>query len=110
MSKLEYVGTPARSLPLRERGLKSSAVCFAFVAFAVAPLAGAWIEISIHGIDHAVNKVAPLAGAWIEIVSYSKSHHTPRVAPLAGAWIEIYIRYFVIKKVMSLPSRERGLK
>ena len=33
----------------------------------VAPLAGAWIEITNLAIDSAIFLVAPLAGAWIEI-------------------------------------------
>ena len=33
----------------------------------VAPLAGAWIEISIFAIIPRSSLVAPLAGAWIEI-------------------------------------------
>ena len=34
--------------------------------------------------------VAPLAGAWVEMQDFS--HRIPRllVAPLAGAWVEIY--------------------
>ena len=34
----------------------------------VAPLAGAWIEISVPKWLHRLGYVAPLAGAWIEIV------------------------------------------
>ena len=33
--------------------------------------------------------VAPLAGAWIEITSVSKLSPEFQVAPLAGAWIEM---------------------
>ena len=33
----------------------------------VAPLAGAWIEITASGIIDQILHVAPLAGAWIEI-------------------------------------------
>ena len=33
----------------------------------VAPLAGAWIEIMLVKVFHALLMVAPLAGAWIEI-------------------------------------------
>ena len=36
---------------------------------AVAPLAGAWIEIRVVRVHHEQNSVAPLAGAWIEIIS-----------------------------------------
>ena len=33
--------------------------------------------------------VAPLAGAWIEISKTATIYFTTDVAPLAGAWIEI---------------------
>ena len=35
----------------------------------VAPLAGAWIEISVPSHSYSGQLVAPLAGAWIEINS-----------------------------------------
>ena len=76
------------SLPSRERGLKSQTllptltvrrrsprgsvdrntqpICF-ILALYVAPLAGAWIEISSAHQRHRRKCVAPLAGAWIEI-------------------------------------------
>ena len=55
--------------------------------------------------------VAPLAGAWIEITKALYITHGSIVAPLAGAWIEI-LRFFTISfaSFLSLPSRERGLK
>ena len=59
------------------------------VRFAVAPLAGAWIEIDTQYAEPQKNHVAPLAGAWIEI--RNPKRHDPPVE-------------------MSLPSRERGLK
>ena len=37
---------------------------------AVAPLAGAWIEIFNESGVEALGYVAPLAGAWIEIVNH----------------------------------------
>ena len=40
------------------------------VTFAVAPLAGAWVEIVICLILFTANRVAPLAGAWVEILIY----------------------------------------
>ena len=79
----------------------------------VAPLAGAWIEIELNiTFDISDTLVAPLAGAWIEI---SKNLvfliRQLSVAPLAGAWIEIYASAAVLgSRLMSLPSRERGLK
>ena len=58
----------------------------------VAPLAGAWIEISYAPLVWSVQcPVAPLAGAWIEIQMVSHFIHAHIVAPLAGAWIEILI-------------------
>ena len=58
--------------------------------FIVAPLAGAWIEISILTINHLLLSVAPLAGAWIEMNHFQDICPGCMVAPLAGAWIEIY--------------------
>ena len=58
-----------------------------------------------------INAVAPLAGAWIEITYSFEQVNSLIVAPLAGAWIEImYDRLKCIEIDMSLPSRERGLK
>ena len=78
---------------------------------AVAPFAGAWIEIplitsislvyigrSLRGsvdwnwwISDWIRKsgVAPFAGAWIEIIRIIKDIYAKLVAPFAGAWIEI---------------------
>ena len=54
--------------------------------------------------------VAPLAGAWVEI-AHSKTYNSSNyVAPLAGAWVEIYDDGALTVKYGSLPSRERGLK
>ena len=58
-----------------------------------------------------VDKVAPLAGAWIEIHNSSNFPIFIFVAPLAGAWIEILMRVrYSDNAIVSLPSRERGLK
>ena len=99
----------------------------------VAPLAGAWIEIVIGMDKEKFRNVAPLAGAWIEILYIVMNWSSGRVslplrerglkynqeivllrqhsvAPLAGAWIEISVWILVLKKVLSLPLRERGLK
>ena len=37
------------------------------VTFAVAPLAGAWVEIALKNFWRRIRSVAPLAGAWVEI-------------------------------------------
>ena len=76
------------SLPLWERGLK-------YIDTvdndddSVAPLVGAWIEISNKERNAPPGRVAPLVGAWIEIVISLPLNLTPSVAPLVGAWIEI---------------------
>ena len=56
--------------------------------------------------------VAPLAGAWIEISEeVDRKKYPYAVAPLAGAWIEIcYVLHVFDTDKKSLPSRERGLK
>ena len=106
---------------------------YVFCNRAVAPLAGAWIEIVVEpttpgstmslpsrerGLKWHVMRtqtwfygVAPLAGAWIEMFSGWKSHRDgAKVAPLAGAWIEINVSSLGMLPLQSLPSRERGLK
>ena len=55
------------SLPLRERGLKCYGKNMDGLSYTVAPLAGAWIEISALSYITSLPGVAPLAGAWIEI-------------------------------------------
>ena len=55
----------------------------------VAPLAGAWIEISECQLKAYEHAVAPLAGAWIEILEADNRKAEYSVAPLAGAWIEM---------------------
>ena len=56
------------------------------------------------------NTVAPFAGAWIEIVVYCRNARKPVVAPFAGAWIEMVPITPGSHTLLSLPSRERGLK
>ncbi len=56
----------------------------------VAPLVGAWIEISNPNQYPAMlEQVAPLVGAWIEILRTKRHIKKGVVAPLVGAWIEI---------------------
>ena len=54
--------------------------------------------------------VAPFAGAWIEISAACLIPSSILVAPFAGAWIEIYIIKESLAYVLSHPSRVRGLK
>ena len=77
---------------------------------AVAPLAGAWIEMLTTSPCRVRITVAPLAGAWIEILSGNSSRYSSPVAPLAGAWIEIPSAAPPPRPLASLHSRERGLK
>ena len=65
------------SLPSRERGLKLDDIAYRMLVKAVAPLAGAWIEIEGKGCACGTVAVAPLAGAWIEIVQLIHKSSTP---------------------------------
>ena len=56
------------------------------------------------------NLVAPFTGAWIEIFRSLGHHPVILVAPFTGAWIEILFEDAKRDRIMSLPSRERGLK
>ena len=98
------------SLPSRERGLKWSCSQHVKGQGLVAPLAGAWIEISPALYTSTAANVAPLAGAWIEIAALFFTAVPIPVAPLAGAWIEIVTWSTPVLSGVSLPSRERGLK
>ena len=55
------------SLPSWERGLKSCGYAISLNSADVAPLVGAWIEISGNCYLLTADNVAPLVGAWIEI-------------------------------------------
>ena len=56
-------------------------------------------------------QVAPLVGAWIEISGEAPLSDQPdTVAPLVGAWIEIPVSGRRLRTAGSLPSWERGLK
>ena len=54
--------------------------------------------------------VAPFAGAWIEIYNSYFQILRLSVAPFAGAWIEIGRKRDAGKAAWSHPSRVRGLK
>ena len=93
-----------------ERGLKSKGALRTCGANAVAPLVGAWIEISQAAAKCCLVSVAPLVGAWIEIDDHLTGTATVSVAPLVGAWIEIRLYVMSIVMATSLLSWERGLK
>ena len=71
--------------------------------FAVAPHAGAWIEILtiVSCFDKLL--VAPHAGAWIEIYWPVLAHLGEQVAPHAGAWIEIMVSKIIRVLVQVAP-------
>ena len=77
----------------------------------VAPLVGAWIEITTLQHCDIEALVAPLVGAWIEILLAGHYEMATMVAPLVGAWIEITKRCRNTNShTPSLLSWERGLK
>ena len=68
----------------------------------VAPLVGAWIEITWLRPPLVIKTVAPLVGAWIEINNYQTSILRHQVAPLVGAWIEIVPVLYFLRQLWSL--------
>ena len=89
MSAVDAPEIACTSHPSRVRGLKYQHQRGAKNRRRVAPLAGAWIEITFARRHPHTHPVAPLAGAWIEIVVVDFITAFFLVAPLAGAWIEI---------------------
>ena len=77
---------------------------------AVAPHAGAWIEMADMTSSMRRACVAPHAGAWIEIGTASTTCAFSRVAPHAGAWIEMTTPLKDVSDAVSRPTRARGLK
>ena len=55
-------------------------------------------------------EVTPFAGVWIEIVAKGAVSTVFDVTPFAGVWIEIMLLPGDGNAVVSLPSRECGLK
>mgnify|MGYP004469930911 CR=1 FL=1 len=76
----------------------------------VVPHAGTWIEIQEIIKGWSVVPVVPHAGTWIEIVSSNLAVKDGIVVPHAGTWIEILLPIRIIEKILSFPTRERGLK
>ena len=64
---------------------------------AVAPHAGAWIEIKTLIHNEQPDVVAPHAGAWIEMGAMAAFLPGIYVAPHAGAWIEILTRRRIVR-------------
>ena len=79
--------------------------------FAVAPHAGAWIEISREAVMPITFLSLPTRERGLKYVVYQIAYHFVDVAPHAGAWIEMQERTNYIRiGYKSLPTRERGLK
>lgn len=78
--------------------------------FAVAPLVGARIEMGHVDKDSGETIVAPHAGARIEMISARSLLCRHPVAPLVGARVEICHSICTSSALLSLPTRERGLK
>ena len=78
---------------------------------AVAPLVGAWIEISVSSPQRAMGSVAPLVGAWIEIAPNMDSAMLLTSLPLWERGLK-FVALPRSERVMekSLPLWERGLK
>ncbi len=90
--------------------MKSRLFAVSLFLHIVTPLAGVWIEIVIPIMTLQLETlVTPLAGVWIEIHIHTYNLAIA-VTPLAGVWIEIPLENVVSVKIMSLPSRECGLK
>ena len=78
---------------------------------AVAPLVGAWIEISFVIYKDGLSVSLPLWERGLKLIRDILIRHTNSVAPLVGAWIEMPIVTAVSDEPSSsLPSWERGLK
>ena len=98
------------SLPSRERGLKYGRTAGNYVKRLVAPLAGAWIEISGSLRVMPIYTVAPLAGAWIEIKYHKAAGNGGRSLPSRERGLKLSSQQNTKEITRSLPSRERGLK
>ena len=76
----------------------------------VTPFAGVWIEMYKCLQTILSPPVTPFAGVWIEIENNAGTVRTDEVTPFAGVWIEILSYLFPVSYMLSLPSRECGLK
>ena len=102
---------PKRSLPSRERGLKSRHRYFKNRKSPSLPSRERGLKFLNHfHASYRQSSVAPFAGAWIEILNAIEFLVDFLVAPFAGAWIEISLFSIRYSSTSSLPSRERGLK
>ena len=80
---------------LQARGLKCSGYIIVDIDEGVAPLAGAWIEMTLHRYCKGQFDVAPLAGAWIEIIchDFRRFYAKSRLLQARG------LKYLVMREV-----------
>ena len=76
----------------------------------VTPHAGVWIETQSLIINSSKKDVTPHAGVWIETRCVTTRGQAGRVTPHAGVWIETGILEVFLFRIVSLPTRECGLK
>ena len=86
---LSVISFGIRSLPLWERGLKSGHLGEMDMPGTVAPLVGAWIEMSSAHASSSKNLSLPLWERGLKFFFKATSRTSSAVAPLVGAWIEI---------------------
>ena len=80
------------------------------VKIAVAPHAGAWIEIFMSKLKPSVSHVAPHAGAWIEIAKHKSGSGNMLSLPMRERGLKLLWLQKIWRQRKSLPMRERGLK
>jgi len=78
--------------------------------FAVAPHAGAWIEIIWHHLHSHMTPSRPMRARGLKYKSNFRCAYHYKVAPHAGAWIEMIIALPLMPVSESRPMRARGLK
>ena len=83
------VSLEIKSLPSRERGLKSKYVDWLKNDCDVAPFAGAWIEIALMPTIPRHVPSLPSRERGLKFTRLEHLQEGKEVAPFAGAWIEI---------------------
>ena len=100
----------SRSLPSRERGLKSKIMSSLGYSATSLPSRERGLKLIKTASSSLKAVVAPFTGAWIEMADRQFDVMLLLVAPFTGAWIEMPCLPSPYRMVESLPSRERGLK
>ena len=100
----------AKSLPVRERGLKLLVLWGVAAISESLPVRERGLKPRAKETPPNLSSVAPRAGAWIEATLSQRTSRLAVVAPRAGAWIEAASALSSSTPRKSLPVRERGLK